>query len=227
MRLVCIESPYAGDVLANEAYARACMADCLRRGEAPYASHALYTQPGVLDDAIPAERRMGMEAGFAWGEVAAARVVYTDRGISLGMAEAIVLAVQRGQPIEYRTMPAVVEQPALMAASDSLETVLNAWDDRTEPEPLTLRLRVKAEAYDYRIYEMEMAYMMQLAGTPGSDEAKAQMERVTANYHRDYPDRPLQPKRDPRLPAPEGSPYWPYTAEKKSRKPYTRKAKAA
>lgn len=47
MRLVIIESPFAGDVVRNLRYLRACMRDCLRRGEAPYASHALYTQPGV------------------------------------------------------------------------------------------------------------------------------------------------------------------------------------
>ena len=42
------------------AYARACVADCLRRGEAPIASHLLYTQPGVLDDDVPEERAQGI-----------------------------------------------------------------------------------------------------------------------------------------------------------------------
>ena len=46
MRFVIVESPYAGDVAANVEYARAAVADCLRRGEAPFASHLLYT----LDD---------------------------------------------------------------------------------------------------------------------------------------------------------------------------------
>lgn len=50
MILVIIESPYAGDVDRNLEYLRAAMRDCLKRGEAPFASHALYTQPGVLDD---------------------------------------------------------------------------------------------------------------------------------------------------------------------------------
>lgn len=50
---VIIESPYAGDVDANLTYLRACLRDCLLRGEAPFASHGLYAQPGVLDDAIP------------------------------------------------------------------------------------------------------------------------------------------------------------------------------
>jgi hypothetical protein len=66
MRLVVIESPYGRNVDGtvatpetierNVRYLRACMADCLRRDEAPIASHALYTQPGVLDDTKPEER---------------------------------------------------------------------------------------------------------------------------------------------------------------------------
>jgi hypothetical protein len=57
-RLVIVESPFAGDVAANLSYGRRCMADCLRRGEAPFASHLLYTQPGVLDDSLPEERQL-------------------------------------------------------------------------------------------------------------------------------------------------------------------------
>ncbi len=56
MRLVVIESPYAGDVQANVAYAKRCVADCLRRGESPYASHLFFTQDGILDDLKPEER---------------------------------------------------------------------------------------------------------------------------------------------------------------------------
>jgi hypothetical protein len=59
MKLVVVESPYAGDVTRNLEYARAAMADCLARGEAPFASHALYTQIGVLDDTKPEERKLG------------------------------------------------------------------------------------------------------------------------------------------------------------------------
>jgi len=104
MELVIIESPYAGDVKRNEEYARACMADCLRRGEAPYASHLLYTQPGVLDDTIPAERKLGMKAGFAWAAAASKRVVYTDLGMSRGMQAGVTSGEKLGQTIEYRTL---------------------------------------------------------------------------------------------------------------------------
>lgn len=71
MKLVIIESPYAGhssEIERNLTYVRAAMKDCLLRGEAPYASHALYTQPGVLDDLKPEERRLGISAGFAWSD---------------------------------------------------------------------------------------------------------------------------------------------------------------
>jgi len=104
-RLVILESPYAGATAANEEYARDCMRDCLLRGEAPFASHLLYTQPGVLDDNIPEERQHGIAAGFAWRAVAQATIVYTDLGISRGMELGIADAKTRGVPVEYRQLP--------------------------------------------------------------------------------------------------------------------------
>lgn len=110
MRLVIIESPFAGNIEENIKYARACMKDCLLRGEAPYASHLLYTQPDILDDSNPEERKLGMEAGFAWASALECdgsmvkRVVYTDLGISGGMADGIQDAHGIGQEVEYRTL---------------------------------------------------------------------------------------------------------------------------
>ena len=104
MRLVILESPYAGDVVINMAYARACLRDCLLRGEAPLASHLLYTQSGVLDDTLPEERALWIEAGLCWGQLAQATVVYTDRGISLGMTEGIDRAKREGRPVELRSL---------------------------------------------------------------------------------------------------------------------------
>lgn len=103
-KLVIVESPFAGDVDANIAYARAAIRDCLLRGEAPIASHLLYTQPGVLNDDIPEERARGIDAGLAWGRVADATVVYIDRGMSRGMKYGIANAEAAGRPIEYRTL---------------------------------------------------------------------------------------------------------------------------
>lgn len=104
-RLVILESPFAGDVEANIAYARAAVRDCLLRGEAPLASHLLYTQPGVLRDDVPAERAAGIEAGLSWGLAAEATVVYTDRGISNGMHTGISRAIAEGRNVEYRNLP--------------------------------------------------------------------------------------------------------------------------
>lgn len=102
MKLVIIESPYAGDVEANVEYARRCVRDSLLRGEAPIASHLIYTQPGVLDDDIPSERQHGIDAGLAWRAVAQASVVYVDRGISKGMEYGIAAARSAGIPVEFR-----------------------------------------------------------------------------------------------------------------------------
>jgi len=104
MRLVIIESPYAVDIEANVKYARRCMADCLHRGEAPYASHLLYTQPGVLRDEIPGERQLGMEAGFAYRDAVEATIVYTDMGITSGMIDGIKDAIKKDRPVEYRSL---------------------------------------------------------------------------------------------------------------------------
>jgi len=109
MRLVIIESPYAGDIEANVAYARACVRDALARGEAPFISHLLYTQPTILRDDVPAERQWGIDAGHAWYRVADAAVVYTDHGISPGMEGGIAAARAAGKPVEYRTL----KQPAV------------------------------------------------------------------------------------------------------------------
>jgi hypothetical protein len=105
MRLVIVESPYAGDVDRNKAYARAAMHDCIRRGEAPFASHLLYTQPGVLNDQVKAERELGIKAGLAWGEKADATVVYDDLGVSEGMRQGIARATTAGRPVEMRSIP--------------------------------------------------------------------------------------------------------------------------
>ena len=104
MRRVILESPYAGDIERNVAYARACVRDSLLRGEAPIASHLLYTQPGILDDDVPEERQHGIDAGLAWRAVADASVVYTDFGISKGMGYGIAAARAAGLEVEYRTL---------------------------------------------------------------------------------------------------------------------------
>lgn len=104
MKLVIIESPFAGDIETNVKFARACMRDSLGRGEAPFASHLLYTQEDILDDDIPKERRWGIKAGFAWGSKAEKTVVYTNLGISEGMKKGIRRATKEEREIEYREL---------------------------------------------------------------------------------------------------------------------------
>lgn len=116
MRLVILESPFAGDIEANIAYARACVRDSLQRGEAPIASHLLYTQPGILDDTIPAEREQGIDAGLAWRAVAQASVVYVDRGVSSGMRYGIAAAREAGVPVEFRSLDSAEIGPILHEA---------------------------------------------------------------------------------------------------------------
>ena len=102
MRLVVIESPFAGDVTRNLRYLRACLADSLRRGEAPFASHGLYAQPGVLDDSDPIQRALGIMAGFAWRPGAAATILCLDLGVSEGMAKGASHSEKIGVPVEHR-----------------------------------------------------------------------------------------------------------------------------
>lgn len=106
MKLIILESPYAANTLhsveEHVRYARAALRASCYLGEAPIASHLLYTQ--ALDDENPAERQMGIEAGLAWRFVAEATVVYQDYGISKGMEYGIKLAESAGKPVIYRSL---------------------------------------------------------------------------------------------------------------------------
>jgi hypothetical protein len=109
MRRVIVESPYRGGLFRrwlHVRFARACMRDCLLRGEAPMASHLLYTQRGVLRDDVEDERKLGIDAGHAWISSADAMVVYLpSRGVvSPGMDVGIRRAKAIGIPVEYRRL---------------------------------------------------------------------------------------------------------------------------
>mgnify|MGYP001596546322 CR=1 FL=1 len=109
MKLVILESPYKGrsveEQIANINYAQACAHDSLvNHHEAPFPSHLLYTQDGILDDKIPTERQLGIDAGLSWGSKAEATVVYIDRGISPGMQYGIKNAHQSNRLVIYRAL---------------------------------------------------------------------------------------------------------------------------
>lgn len=101
-----IETPYAArpgrTVEANLEYARLCCLDSISRGEAPFASHLLYTQ--FLDDTIREQRFLGMLCGFNWIVTAEATIVYEDYGVSQGMLQGIEMAEKAGVPIERRRL---------------------------------------------------------------------------------------------------------------------------
>lgn len=110
MTRVIIESPYKGadwsDTERNIRYVRAAIRDSLLRGEAPYASHALYTLEGILDDKDPNQRALGIGAGFKWRGAAEKTVVYLDLGMSEGMKAGIEHAKSIGHVIEERVLGA-------------------------------------------------------------------------------------------------------------------------
>ena len=131
MNLIVIESPFAGDEAANLSYVRWAMSFCFQElGSAPYASHALYTQPGVLRDHLPEERKLGMRAGFSWGALATERGVFCDRGISGGMITGIQQARSHGQIVRYYQIRDWIEAILLARGSklgeDALRDMPNA-----------------------------------------------------------------------------------------------------
>ena len=100
MNTVIVESPFKGDVERNQKYLKACLLDCLGRGEAPYASHLFFTQ--ILDDTIEEERSLGIRAGLAIGERLDRTVVYINLGISSGMMDGIKRANDCNRKVEFR-----------------------------------------------------------------------------------------------------------------------------
>ncbi len=125
MKLVIVESPfhYAHDhprkravgILRNVTYARLALRDCLLRGEQPWCSHLVYTQPLVLDDSVPAEREIGIAHGLSWASRAEVTAAYVDLGLSSGMRRGIADAARAGRPCEERRLEgwaaAPVEEP--------------------------------------------------------------------------------------------------------------------
>lgn len=62
MKLVYICSPYAGDIENNLRFARAACRYAAEQGCAPVAVHLMY--PQILDDAVPAQREIGIRMGL-------------------------------------------------------------------------------------------------------------------------------------------------------------------
>ena len=91
------------DFARNLVYLQAAIRDCIDRGESPYASHRMLTE--ALDDGDPVQRKLGIEAGFVWAEVADYVVVYDDLGLSPGMMLGIKAHADAGRTVVYRKLP--------------------------------------------------------------------------------------------------------------------------
>ena len=110
MKRVVIESPYAASdeqgIDLNEAYGEIAMHDCLvNHNESPYASHLLYTRRFVLRDHVPADRKLGIEAGFFWRDVAEKSIFYKDLGMTPGMKLGVDDCISKNKPYEIRRLP--------------------------------------------------------------------------------------------------------------------------
>ena len=104
MKLVAIESPFAASdkemVQQHWEYLKECLLDSINRGEAPFASHAIY--PLVLNDGLPSQRSLGIAMGHQWLKKSDLVAVYCDLGISTGMNAALRVASACNIPVELR-----------------------------------------------------------------------------------------------------------------------------
>jgi len=105
MSTVFIESPYAGDVAANEEYATKAMLTELEKGNAPIVTHLLWTQ--VWDDMDQTTRERALQNCRKVRRQCDGVVFYLDRGISHGMRRSIHEAVRDGLEISWE----IIEYP--------------------------------------------------------------------------------------------------------------------
>ncbi len=99
--VVLLESPFSGDIQANEEYAWKALRDCYLRGEAPIATHLMWTKLSdkdefngktIISDSVNMVgfpgRVFALEAGDAIRNRVDYVVFYVDRGWSNGMTRA-------------------------------------------------------------------------------------------------------------------------------------------
>lgn len=98
MKLVIVESPYAGQVARNREYLNLCLRWCTLNGMSPYASHKMLTDS--LDDNNARERKLGIKAGILWYSVADTVLFFTDFGWSKGMRAALDICLETNMKFE-------------------------------------------------------------------------------------------------------------------------------
>jgi hypothetical protein len=103
---VVIESRFAGrdsdEDLYYERYTEAAIHHSILSGEAPFGSHAFYTN--YLNDDDPFSRALGIKLGQVLMARASFVAVYCDLGISPGMKEGIKCAQRLGLVIQKRKL---------------------------------------------------------------------------------------------------------------------------
>jgi len=106
-KLVIIESPFRATPYYTQEqhrlYLYHAVADCIRRGESPFASHLIL--PEVLNDDDDYERALGIRVGMNWGKYADLVAVYSCLGVGPGMKAAIAYYKSLQKPIEWRRLP--------------------------------------------------------------------------------------------------------------------------
>jgi hypothetical protein len=155
MKCVILESPYMVPSSVTESekralmqyqnivYARLAMKDCIiNYNEAPFASHLLYTQDGVLRDYLEEERDLGIYAGLVWKKLTYSTVVYEDLGISKGMQIGIENAISNQHYIVFRRLPSILKDE-MDDMVDKTNTIL------TQTLHLSSKIKLDKTVWDY------------------------------------------------------------------------------
>lgn len=139
--IIEVESPYTAThedkdvqsnmVARNIAYARLACHYVMRQGHVPIASHLFFTQPGMLDDRDPAQRKQGIDAGKHVSDILRCPAwFFMDLGWSGGMEHGKRAAERRSRGgadhMRFITMfPQGVLDPATSTCAD-LQAVARA-----------------------------------------------------------------------------------------------------
>ena len=143
LKRVIVETPYKAKtkigLKRNLEFAQSCAHDCLvNHQESPFLSHLLYTQAGILDDNIPEERQLGIDAGLAWGEMAEATIVYLDRGVSTGMYYGAKNAQEKHRPVICRVINGI---PLPLFGAGKLHSTRRVAINQDDPDSITEAVR--------------------------------------------------------------------------------------
>jgi hypothetical protein len=136
-KLTLVESPFKPrsedpeDGRLNLSYARDLCRFVALRGDYPLASHIFCTR--FLYDDVPEERAIGIKTGLEWGRHAQQTVVGIDRGISEGVALALLDARKKGRPVIWVSLerhsklwlPKSVRRDAWLEARVADDQILN------------------------------------------------------------------------------------------------------